>query len=1076
MNTSPGSPLFSRWIAAATIAVIFASLRAQAQPRVLDNCENAAGWRVIASDGVKASLSPTDGVDGRGLRLDFDFEAGAGYCIARKEIDLALPPNYRFSFQIRAEGPEGAKPPRNNLEFKLVDPSGDNVWWVNQRAYEFPSAWTPVRYRARQFQFAWGPSGGARMDRIGAIEFAIAASEGGRGSVFLDSLAFEELPESIAPAGATAMRASSGSLSSQGPPTDGVLGWTPDATDGSPWLELDLGRSCEIGGAVIEWSASAFATDYDLEVSQDRSQWETVASVRGGNGGRDWVAAPDSEGRYLRLAVRRRADPDAPVRVERLDVRDAAFGSTRNAFIREVARKSPRGWFPRQFHDEQAYWTIVGTPESSEEALLSEDGTLEVAKQGFTVEPMVVLNDDGAPRLLTWADVSATQRLEHGDLPIPSVLWNAPGFTLDITAFADGPQSQSRVIGQYTLRNSSPRRLQGALALAIRPFQVLPWWQDLNITGGVSPISRIEFDTSRVVVNGTRTIEAWSPAAFGASTFDGGEIAEHLATTGSPPAAQAIDDPSGLASGALLYNVDLAPGEQLTATISIPLGEGARPPATPASRPPEGYVQQRFRHVALAWSDRINQVGLELPPSGSRLVAAFRTMQAYILINRDGPAIQPGSRTYERSWIRDGSMTSAALLATGHPREAREFIEWYGPRQYDNGKVPCVVDSRGPDPVNEHDSTGQFIYAVRTYWAFTGDLEFVRQQMPRIEKGVEYLQSLSAQRRTGEYADGPDSVRACFGLVPESISHEGYSAKPMHSYWDSFFTIRGLSDAVELAQAIGRSDLVNRFSAARDAYETALYESIPLAMKVKGIDYIPGCVELGDFDATSTAIAVFPCGQLGKAPQSALQRTFDKYFEFFTRRRDGTAEWKDYTPYEVRLIGIFVRLGQPERAHELLDFFLDDQRPTAWNQWAEVVWKDERAPRFIGDMPHTWVGGDFLNAIRSMMVYERESDRSLVIAAGIKPQWAREAPGVRVRAFPTEYGPVTYSLRDDGDRTTIDLAGGLRTPPGGVVVRGVGTLRIKSATIDGEPAEVISEHEVRLPKPTGTVVIEYASE
>ena len=54
-----------------------------------------------------------------------------------------------------------------------------------------------------------------------------------------------------------------------------------------------------------------------------------------------------------------------------------------------------------------------------------------------------------------------------------------------------------------------------------------------------------------------------------------------------------------------------------------------------------------------------------------------------------------------------------------------------------------------------------------------------------------------------------------------------------------------------------------------------------------------------------------------------------------------------------------------------------------WNHWAEVVWRDPRTPRFIGDMPHTWVGSDFIRAARSLFVYEREADQALVIGAGI---------------------------------------------------------------------------------------------
>ena len=51
----------------------------------------------------------------------------------------------------------------------------------------------------------------------------------------------------------------------------------------------------------------------------------------------------------------------------------------------------------------------------------------------------------------------------------------------------------------------------------------------------------------------------------------------------------------------------------------------------------------------------------------------------------------------------------------------RAFLEWYTRYQYPGGKVPCVVDRRGPDPVPEHDSTGQLIYALLKYYDFTGD-------------------------------------------------------------------------------------------------------------------------------------------------------------------------------------------------------------------------------------------------------------------------------------------------------------------------------------------------------------------
>jgi len=102
------------------------------------------------------------------------------------------------------------------------------------------------------------------------------------------------------------------------------------------------------------------------------------------------------------------------------------------------------------------------------------------------------------------------------------------------------------------------------------------------------------------------------------------------------------------------------------------------------------------------------------------------------------------------------------------------------------------VDARGPDPVPENDSHGQLIYLIREYFNFTHDTAFLRSNNEHVLKAVDYIETLIAERSTEHYRSGNDSIRAHYGLVPESISHEGYSEKAMHSYWDDFFTLKGL--------------------------------------------------------------------------------------------------------------------------------------------------------------------------------------------------------------------------------------------------------------------------------------------
>jgi hypothetical protein len=259
-------------------------------------------------------------------------------------------------------------------------------------------------------------------------------------------------------------------------------------------------------------------------------------------------------------------------------------------------------------------------------------------------------------------------------------------------------------------------------------------------------------------------------------------------------------------------------------------------------------------------------------------------------------------------------------------------------------------------------------------------------------------------------------------LLPESISHEGYSAKAMHSYWDDFFAAKGLADAAYLAHALGFLRDEKRFATIRDALERDLLISIQRAMEAKQIDYIPGSVELGDFDPTSTTIAIAPGGQLGKLPAKAVARTFDRYFDEARSRALGVKPWDAYTPYEWRTVGTFIRLGQPQRAHELANFFMLGQRPAEWRQWAEVVFRDPKTPKFIGDMPHGWVASDFLRSTLDMFAYDRD-DGGVVIGAGILAEWVTQSPGVTVRNLATHQGVVSFSMAGTSQSIRVNVSG-----------------------------------------------------
>lgn len=1020
-----------------------------AQTSRLDDFESLQSWKVIKSDGVELSVSLVPGQSGQAIRLDFDFIAGAGYCGIQKQIPMVLPENYRFTYSIRGEAPV------NNLEFKLLDASGDNVWWLIRRNYDFPPQWTRTVIKKRHLSFAWGPTPDQTLRQFDKIEFMISSATGGKGAIYLDDFFFQALPPVAAHLPQPHISADSSheqlnSLSDGDP----AMRWQSTATPEEQSLNLDYGKIVELGGLIIDWDNRHYAQRYRVQGSLDGSLWETLYEVQKGKPGRAWLYMPEVDARYLRLELQE-SNLQQGYAISEITGQEIRFSETAEAFYTAIAAQQPQGLFPRYWLQRQSYWTVVGVNNDSKEALINQDGMVEIDKTCFSIEPMILHQD----KLYTWHDVRTEQHLEQGHLPLARVQWRDLPVSLDIEAFAAGEAGASWLSLSYTLTNTGPEQQKVDFYLALRPFQVNPPWQFLNWPGGTAPIKSIDYAGQTATVNGDKKIIFIdAPAGFGATCLDAGDISEWILQNRLPETALA-SDVHGFASAAARYSLQLAPGAAQTVHVLVPFHSSAIP-LLPADH---NAVAGSRRQTTEFWREKIDTFDIKVPAMAQDLIETVRANLAYVLINRDGPGIQPGSRSYERSWIRDGALTSASLLRFGIREEVRDYLAWYSRHIYPNGKVPCVVDRRGADPVPENDSNGAYLFAMLQYFRFTADTAFLRLHYPTIRRTAAYLDTLTLQRLQPRFINsGSDSLDAFYGLVPESISHEGYSAKPMHSYWDNFFTLRGYIDAVEIAHLLGQYEDEKWLMRSRDHFYSNLYASLQRAMRYKKIDYIPGCVELGDFDATSTAIAIYPGNQWLNLPQPQGQNTFDRYYNFFKDRRQNQITWREYTPYETRLIGAFVRIGQPQRAHALLDFFMADRRPAGWRHWAEVVWRDAELPRFIGDMPHTWVGTDFINAMRTFFLYEDEAREALVLGAGLRPEWLNDPQGVSVNGMPTYYGTIDYRYQKTKKGYAIEVSGALTVPRGGVIVQlpeGIQSTRVfcngKKIRVDRSGAVVV---------------------
>ena len=973
-------------IVAALLAAA-ASVTAPVPPRTLDTFNGVAAWKASASDGVSARVSNEAGA----LRLDYDFARVSGYAVARRPLSIDWPANFVLTLRVRGSG--GV----NDLQIKFTDASGENVWWVPYPNQRLTPDWQTLRIRPRDVVFAWGPTADKALRRTAAVEIVVVRGrDGGAGHVEVDDLQLQPLapPAPPVPPVASDPRA--------------LDGRRDTAADLTRPLVIDLGAVREIGGLTLHWGDRP-ATRYRVEASDERRRWRTLRAVTEGDGGDDPLPLPGTEARYLRLT----AGAGALAEVE---VMPREWSATPNATITALAQTAPRGTYPRGF-TEQSYWTLVASDGGAVSGLIGEDGAIEVAKGAFSIEPFVV---DGT-RTIGWSDVRATQRLEDGYLPLPHVDWRGDGWTLDTALVAD--QATPRLLARYRLTNTGRTTRTLTLALAVRPFQVNPPAQFLSQQGGVSPIERIAWNGSRLAVTSAPALPGDAPVTrhvtpltrpdlVAARAFDQAALATPAAITG----AAAVSDPATLASATMRWTVTLAPG----ASAEVPLAIGDAVPAD------AGAFDRAVAQTAAYWRSALGGVTINVPPAKQAVADTIRTALAHVLMSRDGPTLKPGTRSYDRSWIRDGAMMGDTLLRLGRTQPVRAFADWYGTKLFANGKVPCCVDARGPDPVPENDSQGEYIHLVTQLYRYTGDRAALTRDWPHLDAARRYMEAQRQSERTP--ANLTPERRMLYGLLPPSISHEGYSAKAQYSLWDDFWGLTGYKDAAFAARVLGESE-ARGIAEQRDQFAADIHAAIAASVAHWRIDYIPGATSMGDFDATSTTMALDPAGEQDKLDPALLRHTFERQYARVMARGAPGADWSDYTPYELRNVSALVRLGERAKANDLLGAYMADRRPAAWNGWAEVVGRDPREIRFIGDMPHAWVASDFIRSALDLFAYEDTGNDRLVLAAGLDAEWL-SGDGVDIRGLRTRYGAVNLRAHADKDGLSVIVSGDA-APPGG---------------------------------------------
>ena len=205
-------------------------------------------------------------------------------------------------------------------------------------------AWRSLRLRSGEFEFAWGPAGSGTIRRVGALELALAAGPGGRGTLWIADLGLEDESFRGSPAAACVERAPglraraglrrrSRRLAQRAFEGPGLARDRLRAGARVRRLDPRLGRSAAgpppAGGGVRGRRRLA---DRLLRAAGPRASAATST-------------CPGGASRWLRVAL----DPEGRERafgIATVDVRPPDFARSIDAFFAAVAAHEPRGLYP----------------------------------------------------------------------------------------------------------------------------------------------------------------------------------------------------------------------------------------------------------------------------------------------------------------------------------------------------------------------------------------------------------------------------------------------------------------------------------------------------------------------------------------------------------------------------------------------------------------------------------------------------------------------------------------------------------------------------------------------------------
>ncbi len=620
----------------------------------------------------------------------------------------------------------------------------------------------------------------------------------------------------------------------------------------------------------------------------------------------------------------------------------------------------PRAYSISHINLTQRNWTAVSQPDYPLYPIVDPRGLLTPLHDGWSIDAWLIT--EGGPCILPSKAPEASQHLYFSpEYAVETVIRVDQALLLTRT-FAerrDGPPCA-------TLRASArTSRSPAWIALAIRPFNP----EGIQFIDSIATIE----DGAGLLVNGETKIHFSEPASrIQFSCYKEGDVFSRLF---EEEHRHRVDCPVGMATAAALF--PLVPEQDQSVEVRIDLDRDIKD---------LGWKPRRAK--AASWAEAVAPTA-KLNIADSQHTFLYQAAKRALISFTAGDPY-PGPYSYRRFWFRDAAMLLNGLLAVGLNERAREALDNFPSRQKHNGYYESQE--------GEWDANGEALWICHRVWATN------RQPLPEallksLGKGMHWI----GRKRLAKSTDHPAA-----GLMPAGFSAEHLGPNDYY-YWDNFWCLAGLRSVIELFQTADLPELAAEAQREFDDYHKSIFDNlhnIPPRRSLGGFPAAPG--RRMDSGAVGSICVDYPL-QLVPPDDPAVMRTVDYLIE--NCFHDG-GFFQDMIHSGVNIYltlhiaQVLMRAGDP-RWMDMIRTCAGLASPTG--QWPEAI-HPQLKTGCMGDGQHGWAAAEWVLFIRNAFVREEETD-TLVVAAGLMPEWLKGEHKASFGPTLTAFGPVTVAAQ-----------------------------------------------------------------